>query len=126
MYTIFMDQDSNKTFFIQMGARLAQFRLNAGMTQKQLAENVGLAQQLIAAYEKGTRRPPASLLEPISKALYVSVEDLLGIETELSKKRGPISLVQKKIEQIEQLPVSQRKSLLDTIDNYLKANQTDQ
>jgi hypothetical protein len=54
--------------------------------------------------------------------LYVSIEDLLGIEADEHKKRGPTPLVQKKVEQIEQLPVSLRKFLLDTIDNYLKAN----
>jgi transcriptional regulator with XRE-family HTH domain len=106
-----------------MGSRLAQFRSNADMTQKQLAEKIGLKQQLVAAYEKGTRRIPASLLEPICKALYVSVYELLGIESDSSKKRGPIPFVQRRIELIDQLPASQKKSLLDTIDNYLKANQ---
>lgn len=122
MYTLSMDQAVNERFFKEMGGRMAFFRKEAGLTQKELGEAVGLKQQLIAAYEVGTRRIPASLLEPVSKALYVSVEDLLGIQSEESKKRGPTPLVQKKMEQIEQLPVSQKKSLLNTIDNYLKAN----
>ena len=117
-----MDIEANEIFFSQMGKRLAKYRLDAGFTQKNLGQKIGLKQQLIAAYEKGTRRLPVSLLEPISQALYISVEELLGIKSDSSKKRGPAPFVQKKVEQIEQLPPSQRKSLLDTIDNYLKAN----
>jgi DNA-binding XRE family transcriptional regulator len=36
--------------------RMSQFRNTAGMTQKEQGEEIGLKQQLIAAYERGTRR----------------------------------------------------------------------
>ena len=117
-----MDSEANELFFTQMGRRMARYRSEAGLTQKDLGEQIGLKQQLVAAYEKGTRRIPASLLEPICQSLGIHVDELLGIEVEESKRRGPAPFVQKKVEQIQQLPLSQRKSLLDTIDNYLKAN----
>ena len=42
---------------------VAQIRRRAGLTQRQLADLSGVAQPNIAAYEKGTRRPSAKMLE---------------------------------------------------------------
>ena len=52
----------NTVFFKKLGARVATLRKEANITQTQLAETLRISQQLIAAYEAGTRKIPASLL----------------------------------------------------------------
>jgi transcriptional regulator with XRE-family HTH domain len=56
-----------KVFFQQLGARIAALRKDQGMTQVQLAETLGLTQQMIASYEVGRRRVPVSLLPQIAE-----------------------------------------------------------
>jgi transcriptional regulator with XRE-family HTH domain len=118
-YTQSMENEMNG-FFIELGQRIAAFRKDAGLTQTQLADKLEVKQQIVAAYEKGIRRIPASQLVPLSKALFISIDELLGVKDK--KKRGPASSIQKKLAEIDALPPSQKKSLLDTIDNYLRAN----
>lgn len=106
-------------FFIEFGRRIATLRKQASLTQAQLAEKMGIAQQLIAAYEKGTRRIPLSYLKPLAHCLSVEVEDLLGIEKK-NGKRGPTPVFMKKLEQIQKLPPSKQKFVLDFLDTIVQ------
>ena len=67
-----------KSFFKQLGARIAALRKEQDMTQAQLADRLDLTQQMVASYEVGRRRVPVSLLPQIASTLAVSVEDLIG------------------------------------------------
>ena len=60
-----MDMAGNdKTFFVELGKRVALARKDHGMTQQQLAEALGIAQQTLAHYEGARLRVPASMLPP--------------------------------------------------------------
>jgi transcriptional regulator with XRE-family HTH domain len=53
-------------------------RKAAGLTQTQLAEQLGIAQQTLAHYEAGRLRVAVALLSPLACALGVSTEELIG------------------------------------------------
>lgn len=62
---------------------IRQIRLSKNMTQKQLADAIGVDHTIISKYEKGMTIPSVSRLEMIAKVLGVSVDMLLngdGIE----------------------------------------------
>lgn len=59
--------------------KLAEQRKDAGMTQQELADKLGVTQQTIWYYENGRREMKSSVLIAISEALGCSVTDLLGI-----------------------------------------------
>lgn len=65
---------------------IKKLREERGLTQKQLVEMTGLAQGTIGAYEKKYRTIGKIIkignIEKISKALGISVEELLGKEKE--------------------------------------------
>lgn len=61
-------------------------RKAAGLTQKQLAEKVGLSEPAIRMYELGKREPNAAVLAKIGKALDVAPESLRGIEIESARE----------------------------------------
>ena len=63
-----------------IGERIRYFRMNKGMTQKNLGQLVGFnkatADIRIAQYESGTRTPKADLVEKLAEIFEVSPESL--------------------------------------------------
>ncbi|MDP9011412.1 MAG: helix-turn-helix domain-containing protein [Pseudomonadota bacterium] len=113
-----MTQDE-KVFFQQLGARIAALRKDQGMTQVQLAEILGLTQQMVASYEVGRRRVPASLLPQIAETLAVSFEELIGKKDVQPAKRGPASKLQQQIERIQRLPRAKQRFVIEMLDTVL-------
>lgn len=66
----------------QFGTRLEQFRTDAGMSQTQLAKEVGTSQSAISQMESGERKPSFEMLRRIASALNVTPAYLLGEEVE--------------------------------------------
>lgn len=111
--------EQNNNFNKTLGDRIADLRKEIGLTQAQLAEKLNISQQLVANYEQGQRRIHAELLLKLSKILYVDLYDLLGIQNK-KKKRGPSSKIQRKLIQIESLPGSKQKTVLELLDSFLQ------
>ncbi len=112
----------DKVFFKQLGKRVASLRKESGMTQVQLAETLTISQQLIAAYEAGTRKIPASMLPRLATLFAVSLEELLGVK-KLPAKRGPASVLQRQIEQVRIMPRAKQKFVTEMLDALIKQQQ---
>lgn len=74
----------NNLVGMSLGVRVKHLRKNAGLTQKELADKVGVDQSTISDLENGvTQNPSASVVASIAKALGTSPEFLLqGYEPE--------------------------------------------
>jgi transcriptional regulator with XRE-family HTH domain len=57
-----------RAFFVALGARIAQLRKSANITQVQLAEELGVSQQTVNAYEMGHRRMAISALPRLASS----------------------------------------------------------
>lgn len=66
--------------FVKFGEKLKELRLENNLTQKQLAERLGIANSIISYYESGNRFPSYDVLVKISKTFHVTCDYLLGIE----------------------------------------------
>lgn len=108
----------DKRFFREMGARIAQLRKEQNLTQQQLADELGLSQQIVASYEIGRRRIPVSTLPKLARTLGVSVEALIG-EQEAPAKRGPTPKLQRHMERISELPKTQQRFVLQMLETVL-------
>ena len=62
----------------RLGKQLQRVRTSRGLTQEQLAVNVGLSRTFITRLELGQYDPTLSTLVRLAKALRVSVAGLLG------------------------------------------------
>lgn len=62
----------NPTNTNRMGTSIRNFRMMAGLTQKELAEKCGLNESTIRNYELGNRYPDTETLKKISNALNIS------------------------------------------------------
>jgi transcriptional regulator with XRE-family HTH domain len=105
------------------GKRLTALRRSAGLTQKQLGEKIGVSNRVIHYYETETNYPPAHLIDPLAKALKVSTDELLGIKASKTKEAKPSMRIAQRLKKIENLPPAQQKTLLKTIDTFIKAAQ---
>lgn len=66
------------------GANLRQLRKEAGLTQVQLAEQLGYSSKAISKWESGECIAPAVLLPAIAKALHTDVNSLLRLSDEIT------------------------------------------
>ena len=62
-----------------MGEKLKSLRLEKKLTQKQIADRIGLAISAVSSYESGTRYPSFEVLIKLSRIFHVSTDYLLGI-----------------------------------------------
>lgn len=60
--------------------RLKELREAKGLSQTQLANELGISQQAYARYEKGDRKPKISTLIKLADYFDVSVDYLIGHE----------------------------------------------
>lgn len=109
----------DKAYYRQLGQRIAERRKTLGMTQTQLAEHLGIAQQTMAHYEGGTLRIAVALLSPLSTMLGMSLEELVGTQPKPGK-RGPAPKLQQQLEQISRLPRAQQRFVMQMLDTVLQ------
>lgn len=64
----------------KIGTLIAVCRKEKGMTQAELGERLGVTNKTVSRWENGHYMPDLSLLEPLSKALDLSLEELLAGE----------------------------------------------
>ena len=107
---------TDKKFYAALGQRIAERRKTLGLTQQQVAESLGIAQQTLAHYEVGRLRVAAALLPVFSKVLGLSLDELLGESPSRSGKPGPASRLQIQMERISSLPRSKQRMLIDMLD----------
>ncbi|MDO4365103.1 MAG: helix-turn-helix transcriptional regulator [Clostridia bacterium] len=65
----------------KIGLFIAEKRKNQNLTQKQLADKIGVTDKAVSRWETGKGMPEVSLLQPLSEALGVSLCELLNGET---------------------------------------------
>ncbi|MDI3478547.1 MAG: hypothetical protein PWQ59_2072 [Thermoanaerobacterium sp.] len=75
-----------------IGQRIKHLREKKELTQKQLADLVGITEASLSRYENDLREPKAEILSRIAKALDTTTDFLLGLHiSEEYKKKHNIS-----------------------------------
>ncbi|MFB6732283.1 helix-turn-helix domain-containing protein [Bacillus mobilis] len=121
-----------------IGLRLKSLRKKENLTQKQLAEKIGISQRMIGYYESEERFPPHDVLTKLADCFSVSADYLLGrdVTDETKKQLTPKNEkdIAKRMEEIKKdlqgedglmfsgEPMSQEavESLLDAMDYIVK------
>lgn len=79
------DEERRKRF----GARVRIMRNFWGLTQAGLAEKAGISKQAIVTYETGRREPPFKNLISLARALKISADWLIGVDSTMHKSEVP-------------------------------------
>lgn len=92
---------------VDFGNTLKRLRLQSGLTQKELADKMGLTKAVISYYELQERYPSPEVLVKLASIFHVSTDYLLGLErtdtldiTGLSE--DDVLLVKKLVESLRQ------------------------
>ena len=95
-----------------MVKNLKSLRINAGLSQKQLADVINVSQQSINKYENHEVEPNIETLISIAKLFDTSVDYLIGMTN-----------IKRKIENVEKYDLNEKEA--EVIDFYRMLNTTD-
>jgi transcriptional regulator with XRE-family HTH domain len=104
---------------MEIGSLLKQLRLDAGLTQKELANALGIAQSTIVWYEKNEREPMLSIIMLYAKYFNVSIDYLAGIEDDFGVKS--ISDTSSAITTEERKIINQYRQLPEKLQDIIKS-----
>ncbi|MDR2020979.1 MAG: helix-turn-helix domain-containing protein [Treponema sp.] len=105
-----------------IGRRLQYLRKKRGLTQKELAEKIGLTREAVASYESGRARLMDMILIDLAAALRVSTDEILGLK---APENGTSRISRRLIKRmliIEGLPDCIKKHIIRTLDDSIRAN----
>jgi transcriptional regulator with XRE-family HTH domain len=105
----------------RLGAHLMALRVNAGLSQEELAGRVGVLQQTIAFWEQSDKPPRSEVLLKLADALGVTTEMLLSeeIPVAIKKKGGPEGRLRKIFEEASSLPRRQQEKIMEFVSAYI-------
>ncbi len=106
-------QSNDDDFCKALGQRIAHLRKDRGLTQVQLAAQLGVIQQTLSHYESGRLRVPLVQLPRLAEIFELSLDELLTGQpaTHQPGKRGPVSRVQQQLMAITAMPKSKQKAV---------------
>ncbi len=91
-----------REFDRRLGERIRQARMEAGLSQEELAERVGSSQDAISNYERGTRKISLDVLVAIAKSVNKPMNFFLEVHDAVVTVRG--SRIYEVIHDIEEHP----------------------
>lgn len=65
---------------MDFGKRLRELRTQAGLTQKQLASQIGTSKSIVSFYENQERIPSPTVLVQLAAIFHVTTDFLLGVD----------------------------------------------
>ena len=104
----------------KLGARLAELRRQAGLSQAQLAKLLDMPQRTLSYYEREAADMPANLLADAARTLGVRVTDILQMDDGSRAKRGPKSKIERQLDAVRQLPRGEQQFVSKLLDNILQ------
>lgn len=69
-----------------IGKKLVQFRKNKGLSQEELAEDVGVTRQTISNWELNETAPDLKQAQKLGEIFNISLDELVGNEDAILKK----------------------------------------
>lgn len=104
-----------------IGARIARFRREKGMTQVELATALEVSQPVVSDYENDVIKLSGETIIQLARILGVSADELLGLEKPARAAGGSIKnrRIFRQLQSIDRLPKRDQEALARTIDAFL-------
>lgn len=104
-----------------IGQRLSRLRKERGYSQVQLAEKIGITNNLISDYETGRLMMNGEMVARFAIVLKVSSDSILGLAGNCHENTKPSLKILRRMTRIDSLTLSEQKALLKTVDMFLQA-----
>lgn len=106
----------------QLGNNIAKIRKSKGITQTEIAENIGITQKLVSDYEVGRVKLSAEMLFHFAVALDISTDELLNLnKTQVGSSDLSLRFT-RRIRELDELPENKKKAILQVLDDLIRAN----
>ncbi len=106
------------------GQRLHTLREQAGLSQQQLAERLGLTQRAYAHWERNPVALRPDQLLNLAQTLDVSVDDLVGSNGTRKRGAGPTGKMKQLFEAASRLPRSQQQKIAAVLEAFVNQHAT--
>lgn len=97
-----------------VGRRIKEVREKSGISQAELASNIGVGAASVSSYEKGSSSPSLSVMVEIAKCCNTSIDWLCGVENNSMEKEANLSSLIMELLRLDMFDVFE-------IDYYLEA-----
>jgi transcriptional regulator with XRE-family HTH domain len=101
------------------GERLQFLREQAKLTQREVAQQLGISQPSYAAWERHNVALTTDQLRKLAQILGVEVENFFTTDDQ-PRRNGPVGRARKTFETISSLPRSRQKQILDVVDILMR------
>lgn len=105
------------------GERLVAAREEAGLSQRELADRLGVTQRALSWWE---REPVALRPEQVAQlagTLGVSADQLLGVPTAKKRGTGPTGKARRVFEAVSRLPRHHQQKIVDVVESFVAGHQ---
>jgi transcriptional regulator with XRE-family HTH domain len=103
------------------GERLYTLRQQAGLSQQQLADKLGISQRAYAHWERNPVALRADQLLGVAEALNVSVDELVGNSASKKRGTGPAGRMRQLFEAASKLPRSKQQKIAAVVEAFIVA-----
>lgn len=105
----------------EVGKRLFEARQNAGLSQTQVSELIGVPQQTYAGWERKKCAIDPECLAKLAEIFDVSVDSLAGANIRPQRRGGPRGKALRLFEELGNLPRSKQNRILSVVEDLIAA-----
>jgi len=121
LYSVVMAQmgrptDRKRTAF---GERLVAAREAAGLSQRELADKLGMKQRALCWWEREPVALRPEQLTTLAEVLGVSTDQLLGRDTEKKRGTGPTGKAKKVFDAVSRLPRHHQEKIVAVVESFV-------
>jgi transcriptional regulator with XRE-family HTH domain len=106
-----------------LGDRVAQARVQAGLSQIDLAKKLGVSQQVVAAWERKAKTLRTSTVSKLAEVLKTSTDQLLGVKAQPSKRVAPKGRLNQVFEAASRLPRRQQEKVVEFVEGFVSLHE---
>ena len=115
--------DSKNSSPSEVGANIAVARKRKGLTQRELADLMGVKQQSVADWERNIQSIGSNVLKQLADLLEVSADELLGIEKNISSDDKLTGKAWQTFAAVQKFPRKNREEVLNVVKGYIVSKQ---
>lgn len=109
---------------VTLGERIKSIRTKKNISQKELAEALNVNRSAISLYETNRKSPSRENTYKIATVLGVSIDYLLGMQTDLSLETEKInSETAHLMKRLDKMPQETKQNIIKLIDDLIKIHE---
>jgi repressor LexA len=106
----------------EFGERIVVAREEAGLSQRELAEKLGVTQRALSWWEREPVALKPDQMAALAAALGVSTDHLLGVQAARKRGPGPMGKARKVFEAVSKLPRHQQQKIVDVVETFVASH----